>query len=536
MTERVLYLEPVGGIAGDMFLAAALDLGVPLEDLEAALKSLGLEGWHFEVTRATRHGIVGTHVDVVVDSEASAHSHHGAPHTHSEHTDVGHSHADAPHAHSKLADACHSHGDAPHTHTEGAEEHHSHGDASHTHAEEHHSHGDAPHTHTEGAEEHHSRGDAPHTHAEGAEEHHSHGEAPHTHTDPGPAEEEHTHGAHHGAPGSLVASSDEGPTHAAHSHRSWRDIDALIRGSRLPERAKLNALKVFRILGEAEAKVHGVGLEEIHFHEVGAVDSIVDICGAAVALELLGNPRVLAAPPPLGSGTTRISHGVVPVPVPATLEVLRGVPVRFEGRGELTTPTGAALLKAFATVGPPPELVVERIGYGVGTKDFPDRANVLRASLATTSSEGSSTLVVLECNLDDCSPQVLGVLVEMLMARGALDAWIAPVVMKKGRPGHLIGVLATHDTKEALESTLLEETTTLGVRQTQVTRTALERRWETVTTRWGPVRVKLGLRGTHVLNAAPEFEDCRALAQKAGVPVKDVQAAAVAAYRKPVST
>lgn len=388
MFDPVLYLEPVGGIAGDMFLAAAIDLGVPLDALEAPLKSLGIEGWHFEITRATRHGVVGTHLDVVVDTETR------------------------------------------------------------------------------------------------------------------------------------------------HSHTSWPAIDALIRGSRLPERAKIDALKVFRLLGEAEAKVHGVSLEALHFHEVGAVDSIVDLCGAALALELLGNPRVLSSPPPLGSGTTRISHGVVPVPVPATIELLRGVPVRFEGQGELTTPTGAALLKAFATVGPAPELVVERIGYGVGTKDWPDRANVLRASLASISGEGGSRLIVLECNLDDCSPQVLGALVETLMARGALDAWIVPVVMKKGRPGHLVGVLATQDTKEALESTLLEESTTLGVRHTQVGRTALERRWETVTTRWGPVRIKLGLRGARVLNAAPEFEDCRALAQKAGVPLKEVQAAAAAAFRR----
>jgi hypothetical protein len=255
----------------------------------------------------------------------------------------------------------------------------------------------------------------------------------------------------------------------------------------------------------------------------------VDICGAAVVLELLGNPQVFCTPPPLGSGTTRIAHGVVPVPVPATLELLRDLPVRFEGVGELTTPTGAALVKAFATVGPPPELVIERIGYGVGTKHFRDRANVLRASLGRVSGL-AETLTVLECNLDDCSPQLLGALVETLLARGALDAWIAPVVMKKGRPGHLVGVLTARETKEALVTTLLEETTTLGVRETSVTRTALERRWEPVTTQWGEVRIKLGLRGERVLNATPEFEDCRLVAQRAHVPIKDVQAAAAAAW------
>jgi hypothetical protein len=425
MSERVLYLEPVGGIAGDMFLAAALDLGVPLGALEAPLRTLGLEGWRFEVTRATRHGIVGTHVDVVLEH---SHGDHEPPHSHEDH-----------------------------------EHSHSHGDHEHSH-----SHDDHEHEHS-----------------------HSHEE-----------------------------------------HRGWREIDALISNSRLSERAKANASKVFRLLGEAEAKVHGVSLEEIHFHEVGAVDSIIDICGAAVALELLGSPRVLCSPPPLGSGTARISHGVVPVPVPATLELLRGVPVRFEGLGELTTPTGAALLKAFATVGRVPELVVERVGYGVGTKDWPDRANVLRASLAMVSGADAGTLAVLECNLDDCSPQVLGALVETLLARGALDAWITPVVMKKGRPGHVVAVLSTLDTKQALERTLLEESTTLGVRETRVDRTVLERRWETVTTPWGPVRMKLGLLGARVLNAAPEFEDCRAAAQRAGVPLKDVLAEAVAAFRR----
>lgn len=384
---RILYLEPVGGIAGDMFLAAALDLGVALSDLEGPLHTLKVPGWHFAVKRDARHEITGTHVDVVVDEP------------------------------------------------EGG-----------------------------------------------------------------------------------------------HEHRGWADIDALIGASGLSAGAKEKARRVFRLIGEVEAKIHGTTLDAIHFHEVGAVDSIVDICGAAVALELLGDPAVYAAPPPLGSGTTRIAHGVVPVPVPATLELLRDVPVRFEGLGELTTPTGAALLKAFATIAPPPQVVVEKVGYGVGTKDWKDRANVLRATLGRATA-AASALEVLECNLDDCSPQVLGALVDTLLARGALDAWIAPVVMKKGRPGHLVGVLARAETKQRLVDTLLEETTTLGVRATAVTRSELERRHETVETPWGPVRVKLGLRAGAVLNATPEFEDCRALAEKAGVPLKDVQAAASAAWR-----
>lgn len=387
MSERVLWLEPVGGIAGDMFLAAALDLGISQSDLEAQLRSLEVPGWTFAVSKAERHAIVGTHVDVVV------------------------------------------------TEPEGG-----------------------------------------------------------------------------------------------HVHRSWKDLDALISRSKLSETAKARALKVFRLIGEVEAQIHGTTLDQIHFHEVGAVDSIVDICGAAVALELLGNPKVFSTPPPLGSGTIKIAHGVVPVPVPATLALLKDMPVRFEGMGELTTPTGAALIKAFATVSAPPPLIVEKIGYGVGTKDFKDRANVLRMSVGRTTAQSSSTLTVLECNLDDCSPQVLGAVIDLLIARGALDAWVAPVVMKKGRPGHLLGVLTDGEHYSVLLETVLTETTTLGVREYQVSRTALERRHETVQTKWGPVRVKLGLRGDAVLNATPEFEDCRALASKANVPLKDVQAAAVAGW------
>lgn len=390
MGRRILYLEPVGGIAGDMFLAAALDLGVSLEALEAPLRTLGVTGWRLQRSTAQRHTISGTHVDVIADEVTE------------------------------------------------------------------------------------------------------------------------------------------------HAHRSYRDIEQLITASGLPPRAKTRALEVFRRLGEAEAHVHGTTLDAIHFHEVGAVDSIIDICGAAVVLELLGDPLVYCTAPPLGSGTTRIAHGVVPVPVPATLELLRDVPVRFEGLGELTTPTGAALIKTFATVAAPPAMTVERIGYGVGTKDWPDRANVLRASLGeiTDAAPLETSLAVLECNLDDCTPQVIGALMEQLLTQGALDVWVAPVVMKKSRPGHVLSVLCTGATRAALTWLMLRESTSLGVRTTSVERTALERRFDTVTTMWGPVRVKVGFQAGEVLNAAPEFDDCLELARASGTPLKEVQAAAITAWRE----
>ncbi|EAU69042.1 conserved hypothetical protein [Stigmatella aurantiaca DW4/3-1] len=318
----------------------------------------------------------------------------------------------------------------------------------------------------------------------------------------------------------------------AHPHRAYADIQRLIEAAEtLPPRAKERALAVFRAIGEAEAKVHGVAIEEIHFHEVGAVDSIVDICGAAVVLELLGNPEVYAAPPPLGSGTIRVAHGSMPIPVPATLELLRDVPVRFEGVGELTTPTGAALLKVLARIGHAPDFIVERVGYGVGTKDFKDRPNVLRASLGRAEARAEG-LWEVAANLDDSTPQLLGHLVERLLDHGALDAWVTPVVMKKGRPGHLLGVLVEGGKRETVVDLVLRESTTLGVRFHQVERHALERDWVEVETPWGRVRVKRGLRGTEVLNAHPEFEDCRQVAEAAGVPLKQVMAAALAALAR----
>ncbi|OJT19795.1 TIGR00299 family protein [Archangium sp. Cb G35] len=316
----------------------------------------------------------------------------------------------------------------------------------------------------------------------------------------------------------------------AHPHRAYSDIRQLIEAAdTLSPRAKERALAVFRAIGEAEAKVHGVSIDAIHFHEVGAVDSIVDICGAAVVLDLLGDPEVYSAPPPLGSGTIRVAHGNMPIPVPATLELLRDVPVRFEGVGELTTPTGAALLKVLARIGqPPPDFIVERIGYGVGTKDFKDRPNVLRAAMGRAEARAEG-LWVVEANLDDSTPQLLGYLLEHVLGKGALDAWVVPATMKKARPGHVLSVLVEGGKKETVVDTLMRESTTLGVRSYAVERTALERDWVEVETPWGKVRVKRGLRNGVVLNAHPEFEDCRKVAEAAGVPLKQVMAAALAA-------
>jgi uncharacterized protein (TIGR00299 family) protein len=267
---------------------------------------------------------------------------------------------------------------------------------------------------------------------------------------------------------------------------------------------------------------------------VGAIDSIVDIVGSALLLDALAPARVYCLPPPSGGGVGHSAHGPIPLPAPATLEVLRGRPLRPSGAGERTTPTGAALVAAWTEPAAAiPELSVTSLGYGAGSKRWDDAPNVLRALLGTrpAAAHEDEALVQLECNLDDASPQILAVALEAALAAGALDAWIAPVTMKKGRPGHLLGALVAAGARAAVEAALFRETSTLGLRAHAVERSVLERELVEVQTAYGPVRVKLGRRGGELLNAAPEFEDCRSAAAQHGVAVKEVIVAALAAFR-----
>jgi uncharacterized protein (TIGR00299 family) protein len=391
--NEVLLLEPVGGIAGDMFLAAALDLGVDRAALEAALLTLPVGPFRLELSRRSESAIHGTHLDVVVE-----------------------------------------------------------------------------------------------------------GEAPHA--------------------------------------RGLSEILELIEKSGLGARAKLAARALFERIGRAEAKVHAVPLEEVHFHEVGAVDSIVDLCGAAVVLDLLGWPRVFSAPPELGRGIVRTAHGPMPIPAPAVLEILAGKPVRPGGpNGETVTPTGAAILAELCEVGPLPPFTPGRIGYGLGTRTWPDRPNVLRMTLGRlveaerAGAAGDDALWVLEANLDDCTGQLVARAIEAALEAGALDAWAAPLTMKKGRPGILLGALCEEARRPAVTAVLLSETTTLGVRRHRVEREALGRRLDTVETPYGTVRVKVALQGEREVGAQPEYDDCLTRARERGVPVREVMAAALAAHR-----
>ncbi|HEX4382234.1 MAG TPA: nickel pincer cofactor biosynthesis protein LarC [Myxococcales bacterium] len=317
-----------------------------------------------------------------------------------------------------------------------------------------------------------------------------------------------------------------------HVHRPWKEIRALIDRAGLAPRVARRSQEAFALLARAEGKVHGVAPEEVEFHEVGALDSIADICGAALLVEALQVERIVALPPPAGSGTTRSAHGIIPVPAPATLEVLRGRTVRPSGPGERTTPTGAAVLAAWTEeVAALPEMSIEAAGYGAGKKRWDDAPNLLRAVLGETKAQAEGAWV-LETNLDDLSPQLISLALDAVLKAGALDAWIAPVTMKKGRPGHLFGALCSDAHRAAIEAVLFRETSTLGVRATRVSRTILDRELVEVTTPYGKVRVKLGRSKGQLLNAQPELEDCRQAAERHGVPVKEVQAAALSAFRR----
>jgi pyridinium-3,5-bisthiocarboxylic acid mononucleotide nickel chelatase len=360
---------------------------------------------------------------------------------------------------------------------------------------------------------------------------HDHGH-PHSPTHPHAGGHGHAHDPGHTGEHPGEHTGEHTPDHG-HAHRGLREILSLLERSGLDPAVKDRTAGLFRRLAEAEATVHGTSPEEVHFHEVGAVDAIVDIVGGVVGLSWLKADRFVSSPLNLGTGTVTMSHGTFAVPPPATARLVQGVPVYGAGEGELLTPTGALLVTAHASAyGPLPALRPEAAGHGAGTRDIAGRPNVLRLIVGTD--EGGSSagrIVVLEAELDDMSPQLCGPLMDRLLAAGALDAFYTPIQMKKGRPGLLVSVLAEPARREALEEVLFTETTTLGVRRQEWDRTVLEREVVPVETPYGIVGVKVGRRGTRVYNVQPEFEDCRRAADARGVAVKEVWAAALAAAR-----
>jgi hypothetical protein len=331
---------------------------------------------------------------------------------------------------------------------------------------------------------------------------------------------------------------EPGHSHEQAHGRGLTEICTIISAAAISEPAKKTAIAIFEALGAAEAKIHEVPMERVHFHEVGAVDAIVDIVCAAVGAEALRVGEIICSPLNVGGGVVKCAHGTFPVPAPATVELLKDAPVYSSGvQAELVTPTGAAIVKTLARrFAAFPEMKIKRTGYGAGSRDFPAHPNVVRLTIGEATANtlatntASDTVTVLEANLDDLNPQVFGYVMERLLEEGALEAFGMPVQMKKNRPGTVLTVLCEPDDAVKLTQLIFTETTTLGVRRREEVRQTLARRWEKVRTPWGDVRIKIASMNGTVTNYAPEYEDCRRIAAVHHVPLKQVMGTAVEAY------
>jgi uncharacterized protein (TIGR00299 family) protein len=470
---RIAYLECFSGISGDMFLGALLDAGVPPEVFTRTVEALGVDA-RLEISRVDRSGISATKVDVIAAGEKEL--------PREEFWQGAVSSQQSAFSPATPSSVGHSHSQA--------EEH--------------------AHAHSHGHE--HSPGDGePHSHA------HEQGEHSHSQTPPGAAVP-HEHGH-------------------AHLHRGLKEIRQIIHAASISQPAKDRAIKIFEALGAAEAKVHNTDIEEIHFHEVGAIDAIVDIVCASVGAEALGVDEWVCSPLNVGGGTVVCAHGAFPIPAPATLELLKHAPVYSgEIQKELVTPTGAAIVSVLASrFSQFPTMKTEKIGYGAGTRNFKNSPNVLRLTVGETAEQHESPfpveeITVLEANVDDMTPQVFGYVMEQALQNGALDAFGTPVQMKKGRPGMLLTVLCRTEDSQSLTRLILVETTTLGVRMRRESRAALTRRHVNVSTKWGEVRMKLANLNGSISNYAPEYEDCRQIAKEKKVPLKTVMQEAIKVY------
>ncbi|HEV7551521.1 MAG TPA: nickel pincer cofactor biosynthesis protein LarC, partial [Candidatus Angelobacter sp.] len=368
----------------------------------------------------------------------------------------------------------------------------------------------------------------------------------HAHSQEHSHNQDHEHSHSHGAADSHSHSHGYGHSHEhkresepghSHSHRGLKEIRQIIEAAGISQSAKDRAIRIFEALGAAEAKVHNTDIEKIHFHEVGAIDAIVDIVCASVGAESLGVDEWICSPLNVGGGTVVCAHGAFPIPAPATLELLKNAPVYSgEIQKELVTPTGAAIVNVLASrFSHFPTMKTEKIGYGAGTRNFKNSPNVLRLTVGETATQHESPfpveeISVLEANVDDMTPQVFGYVMEQALQNGALDAFGTPVQMKKSRPGMLLTVLCRTEDTQRLTKMILAETTTLGVRMRQERRAALTRRHVSVSTKWGAVRMKLANLNGSISNYAPEYEDCRQIAKEKKVPLKTVMQEAIKVY------
>ena len=324
-----------------------------------------------------------------------------------------------------------------------------------------------------------------------------------------------------------------------HAHRHLHTIEKIIADSNLSRAVKIRAIAIFTRLAEAEARVHGIAVEKVHFHEVGAMDAILDVVGACIGFEMLGVERFAASKLHVGSGFVKMAHGTFPVPPPAVVELLKDAPVySTEISGELLTPTGAAIISTLCEeFGALPDLKIEKTGYGAGSREYQGFPNVLRLILGETETKTNdsrftihNSLTLLETNIDDLSPEISGYVLEKAFDAGALDVWFTPIVMKKSRPAVQISILCESDDKEKFLQLLFRETTTLGIRESAVKRHALRREIVRVETAYGAIDVKFARFDKEFLKASPEFEQCRAAALESNVPLREIERAALKAF------
>jgi hypothetical protein len=483
---RIVYLECFSGISGDMFLGALLDAGVPPEVFTRTVEALGVDA-RLEISRVDRSGISATKLDVIAAGEKEL------PREEFWEKALSTQQSAVSPA-TALADA-----HSPSLEQKRAEQHS-------------HQHDNSP------------QAGAPALHVHGASHEHSHSQTPPRAAVP------HEHGHSH---------SHEHDHHSghSHSHRGLKEIRQIIQAAGISQSAKERAIRIFEALGAAEAKVHNTDIEKIHFHEVGAIDAIVDIVCASVGAEALGVDEWVCSPLNVGGGTVVCAHGAFPIPAPATIELLKNAPV-YSGdiQKELVTPTGAAIVNVLASrFSHFPAMKTEKIGYGAGTRNFKNSPNVLRLTVGESSTLHESPfpteeIMVLEASVDDMTPQIFGYVMEQALQGGALDAFGTPVQMKKSRPGMLLTVLCRTEDSQRLTKLILTETTTLGVRIRRETRAALTRRHVKVSTRWGDVRMKLANLNGSISNYAPEYEDCRQIAKEQKVPLKTVMQEAIKVY------
>lgn len=480
---KILYFDCFSGISGDMTLAALLDLGVEEQRLRDELNKLRLKGYRLEIGKKIKNGIIGTDVNVVLTDEDEE----------------------------ILEDTTKNNQVVT-----GEDKHHHHNDHDHHHAHSHHHDHDHQHDHD-------------YDHAEGHKHNHIHRHHTHDYSST------HQHSSQHADGQCEEAMHDDHHHHEHHHGRNLDDIVGLIKASDLKEKVKEFSIRVFEEIAKAEAKVHDKPLHEVHFHEVGAVDSIVDIVGAAICLDLLGVDAVYASPLYDGQGFINCQHGTIPVPVPAVMAMLAGsdIPlIQTEARTELVTPTGMGIIKCLAEgFGKMPAIKILNAGYGMGKRET-GGFNALRVVLGEALSKGHhhEDIVLLETNIDNMSSELLGYTMEALLEAGALDVFHTPIYMKKNRPAVLLSVLTAKETEKSLVELLLKETTTLGIRRTIVSRYCMHRKIHEVDTALGKIRVKVAHQG-EIIKAAPEYEDCAAIARKTGLPLRRVYEVALEASR-----